>query len=120
MIEEEIYSVLANDPDLTSSNLGGIYHSTAPQGTELPYISFFCYADEPLNTFDGPNPTGNSFFQIEIFSNTAGEARDLITKVRAAMDGAETFVCLPGSRRGPYRVDPGYQHCRLEFSIWHN
>lgn len=86
-----IYSLLANDTDVTDQVGQAIFPELAEEGVRAPYIVYSVVSNTPSDTKDG-TPVDEA--QLEIFSvgRTYAEANDIADKVRAALDRKSKIV----------------------------
>lgn len=109
MIEQSIYSHLASLPDLVDER---VYPMIAPQNATYPYILYMIVADEEWHDLLGSTGCSRARVQLEVWSDSYLEARQVSNKLRLYIDGyagywGETKIqaCLKESSHDDFTRD---------------
>jgi len=91
-VEKVIYSVLANDGNVSGLVATRIYPMLVPQGVAMPAIVYEQLTGPREHTMDGPFGMAGPVFNINCWSASYSQARTLADYVRIALDGYKGTV----------------------------
>jgi hypothetical protein len=83
-MEEELQSLLADELDIAPQAIGWM---TAPQGIGYPKVVLNIIADAEGLAHDGPTSLFESIVQIDVYSMSRAEAKELAREIRTALHG---------------------------------
>ena len=92
MIEADLYGHLSNDTTLTSLVADRIYPMKAPNGVETPYITYMNVSNIDITSIQGANYANKTRFQIDIFSKSYLETKEILGAVKSSMYQYKTQV----------------------------
>lgn len=99
---------------------GRVFPDVAPEGTEVPYITFQAVGGEPLNFLSGDRPDkANSRVQVNVWAATRLEASEIGAQVEDLMREASRLQpeVLTG-RAATYDETTKYRGTMQDFSLW--
>lgn len=97
-VETGLYSHLVADSDIAALVLNRVYPFRVPQGATLPALTYQRVSTDRRPSLSGPSTSRvKAYFQIDCYSESVSDVRDLATKVRLALDG---FKGTLGSETG--------------------
>ncbi len=86
-VETELYFLLTNDAGVTAIISTRIYPNIALQGAALPHLVYKQLSGPRDEVMEGPSGLVESRFEMNCWSDTYSETRDLADAVRALLDG---------------------------------
>lgn len=89
----------------------------APQGTQLPYVTYQRIASNVNNVLSGPPSIDNMRMQIDVMARTYAESQTLAQAIIASMQAWPVQNVLI-SNYDLYEQDVQVFRVLLEFSIW--
>jgi hypothetical protein len=86
-IEQAIYNILVNTAGITALVGTRIYQVKMPDNVTFPAISYQTSFGSQIESFTGYSGLRNPVINIDTWASSAGAAKDLAEKVRAALHG---------------------------------
>ena len=86
-IEQAIYNILANTAGISAIVGTRIYQVKMPDNVAFPAISYQTSFGSQIESFTGFSGLRNPVINIDSWAKSAGVAKDLAEKVRAALHG---------------------------------
>jgi hypothetical protein len=117
--EIQLVAVLRDDPDVSALVDMRIYPDILPQNPVYPSITYFEIDPGAQYCLSGPSDLTNPQIQVDCWAVTRSGAKDLAAKVKAAIDGANTFKGLLVAGRSIYEDEVDVYRSSLDFSIWY-
>ena len=85
MIEIDLYTYLKNDTAVKLAVGTNIFPMVAKEGVTTPYIIYTNVSDVDQTSFQGDNYSKNSRFQLDIYSPSYGEVKEILGVVKDAL-----------------------------------
>lgn len=96
---------------------GSWYANNTAQSPAYPYIVFLRVVSPTNVSFDGASDVQNTLFQIDIFSQRAGEANAIEVALEAAL-AAAPFTAIQLDQRDGYEDPVRAFRCSVDYSCW--
>jgi len=90
-IDTGVYTAMHGNSSLLNATTGGIYNVKAPEGTSLPYITFFDVITTRGRTF-GPTALDDGLYQVDIWAASNTAAGVILDLLLTALDGATLTI----------------------------
>ncbi|VVE28221.1 hypothetical protein PPN31114_03514 [Pandoraea pneumonica] len=99
---------------------GAVFPGTAPQGAQLPRITYQGIGGKPNVTLRGPSSTQNARMQIDAYAKSLLEALAVMDGAFLALtrDAVLKAIPLEGNPRWTKEADTGLWRASRDFSIW--
>lgn len=117
MLEDRIYTALAAGSPPPTDAQDRVYPILAPEGTELPRITYTRVSTTPANSLDGHAGLDSVRVQIDCWARTARAAATLAAQVRKAMKD-QPFKALPQAQQPGFDPEPRIHRHTVEFTCW--
>lgn len=116
MIEQDLYSHLANDVEVKALVGNRIYPLLAPTGVQTPYITFQNISNVDLTSYQGENYASKVRFQIDIYSKKYAEVKAVLGAVKSSMYNFPTQV-FDFTSRDLYESETGLYRQLIELNL---
>lgn len=120
MIETKIYAHLSTTTAITvsSSVSTRIYPIILPQEVTYPAITYFKVIGIKENNLSGYSSMENSQIQIDCWTETYKEAKNLSTRVHSAMGAATAYSAILISDNDIYEDEVDVYRVSQSYSCW--
>ena len=121
-IESKIYSLLSGTTVITGTVGTRIYPGMAPQTAVYPFLIYTKVSTAPQNGLSGYLTLENTRVQIDAYSTSYTQAKNIADNVHTVMNGSTTFKCTLQNDMDMSlefaEEDSGIRRVLMEFSCW--
>lgn len=133
-LNEALYVRLAGTVALTALTGTRIYKGSAPDGADMPRLTYFSFNEDPKHAMSGDLGTNEECIQIDVWAETYSSMIDVDIQVKAALrdyngtitTGADSLIIkwifFDDAREfvddDPKKRIKIYRKC-LEFTVWY-
>ncbi len=118
-----IESTLSNRLKGQATNVSNrVYPNVAPSGVDRPYLVYRLVSPGRDYTHAGFSDLSESRFQVSVFADNYGSAKNTAKQVKDGLEGWKTSEVLATFLAGEmdlYEDDTKIHHIPLDFWIWH-
>lgn len=116
MLEQLLHEALTTPSPGTSAGVR-VYPELAPEGAELPRVTYSRVSTAPANSLAGHSGLDRVAMQIDCWATTALGAATLAREVRQALVGA-AFKPLITGESSAMEIDPRIYRRTLDVACW--
>ena len=116
MIESDLYTHLSSDIDLKELVQDRIYPVKTPNDVLTPYITYSIVSNIDITSLQGDNYANKTRVQLDIFSKSYSEVKEILGAVKSSMYQYKTQV-HNFSSRDLYESDTELHRQLIEFNL---
>ena len=90
--ERAIIVLLEGNADWNNTINGRLYPVQAPQGVDMPYVTFEKLTGDKPPRMDGKETTRHDVFQLTAYSESAEELKDIVALMVDILDGFDSGI----------------------------
>lgn len=118
-IQEDIYTQLSSDSNVTVEVSTRIYPLWLPQDSTLPAVTYQQVSETPSNHLGGEDTTERQFrFQFDHWAESYSAAQSSADAVTTSLLAATSFKAIRISRQESYEPDVDVHRVSVDFSLW--